>query len=135
MRGCPQYARQQTIRHESYRTAPALPFPLKPRESPGSADYGDACTSAGQVMFPLDWLMRISPAKELCAALQQMDRDGVNQLPVMTAQNGSGKVPEGWLLREMCFIMWSESRPICEVWDVSWRRDMHNGVFYNLFPI
>jgi Zn-dependent protease len=43
-----------------------------------------ATTSAGQVMLPLDRLMRISPDKQLWAALQQMDRDGVNQLPVMT---------------------------------------------------
>jgi Zn-dependent protease len=42
-----------------------------------------ATTSAGQVMLPLDQLMRISPDGELWAALQQMDRDGVNQLPVM----------------------------------------------------
>ena len=41
-------------------------------------------TSAAQAMLPLDKLMRISPDKELWAALQQMDRDGVNQLPVMT---------------------------------------------------
>jgi len=43
-----------------------------------------ATTSAGQAMLPLDRLMRISPDRELWAALQQMDRDGVNQLPVMT---------------------------------------------------
>jgi Zn-dependent protease/CBS domain-containing protein len=41
-------------------------------------------TRAAQVMIPLDKLMRISPDKELWTALQQMDRDGVNQLPVMT---------------------------------------------------
>jgi Zn-dependent protease len=41
-------------------------------------------TSAAQAMLPLDKLMRISPDKELSTALQQMDRDGVNQLPVMT---------------------------------------------------
>ncbi len=41
-------------------------------------------TSAAQAMLPLDKLMRISPDKELWTALQQMDRDGVNQLPVMT---------------------------------------------------
>ena len=41
-------------------------------------------TSAVQAMLPLDKLMRISPDKELWAALQQMDRGGVNQLPVMT---------------------------------------------------
>jgi Zn-dependent protease len=41
-------------------------------------------TSAAQAMLPLDKLVRISPDKELWTALQQMDRDGVNQLPVMT---------------------------------------------------
>ena len=41
-------------------------------------------TIAAQAMLPLDKLMRISPDKELWTALQQMDRDGVNQLPVMT---------------------------------------------------
>jgi Zn-dependent protease len=41
-------------------------------------------TRAAQVMLPLDKLIRISPDKELWTALQQMDRDGVNQLPVMT---------------------------------------------------
>ena len=41
-------------------------------------------TSAAQAMLPLDKLMRISPDKELWTALQQMDRDGVNQLPVMS---------------------------------------------------
>jgi Zn-dependent protease len=41
-------------------------------------------TSAAQAMLPLDKLMRISPDKELWTALQQMDRNGVNQLPVMT---------------------------------------------------
>lgn len=41
-------------------------------------------TSAAQVMLPLEQLKRISPDRELWTALQQMDRDGVNQLPVMT---------------------------------------------------
>lgn len=43
-----------------------------------------ANTTAAQVMIALGELKRISPDKELWAALQQMDRDGVNQLPVMT---------------------------------------------------
>ena len=43
-----------------------------------------ANTTAAQVMLPLGELKRISPDKELWTALQQMDRDGVNQLPVMT---------------------------------------------------
>jgi Zn-dependent protease/CBS domain-containing protein len=41
-------------------------------------------TSAAQAMIPVDKLKRISPEKGLWVALQQMDRDGVNQLPVMT---------------------------------------------------
>jgi Zn-dependent protease len=47
-------------------------------------------TSAAQAMLPLDKLMRISPDKELWTALQQMDRDGVNQLPVMTGSQVVG---------------------------------------------
>ena len=42
-----------------------------------------ATTSAAQVMLPLEKLKRISPDAELWTAVQQMDRDGVNQLPVM----------------------------------------------------
>ena len=40
--------------------------------------------TAGQVMLPLEKLKRIDPDTELWAAMQLMDRDGVNQLPVMT---------------------------------------------------
>ena len=41
-----------------------------------------AATSAAQVMLPLEQLKRIDPDTELWAALEKMDRDGVNQLPV-----------------------------------------------------
>jgi Zn-dependent protease/CBS domain-containing protein len=41
-----------------------------------------ATTSAAQVMLPWEQLKRIDPDTELWAALQKMDRDGVNQLPV-----------------------------------------------------
>jgi Zn-dependent protease len=41
-----------------------------------------ATTSAAEVMLPLEQLKRIDPDTELWAALQKMDRDGVNQLPV-----------------------------------------------------
>ena len=34
-------------------------------------------------MLPLEQLKRIDPDTELWAALQEMDRDGVNQLPVI----------------------------------------------------
>jgi Zn-dependent protease/CBS domain-containing protein len=41
-------------------------------------------TTAAQLMLPLEKLKRIRPDTELWSALQLMDRDGVNQLPVMT---------------------------------------------------
>ena len=43
-----------------------------------------ATTTAAQVMLPLEQLKRTDPDTGLWTALQQMDRDGVNQLPVMT---------------------------------------------------
>ncbi len=39
--------------------------------------------TAAQAMVPLDRLKRISPDAEIWTALEEMDRDGVNQLPVM----------------------------------------------------
>ena len=48
---------------------------LAPRRSSSSP-------SPAQVMPPLDQLKRIGPDPPLWSALQQMDRDGVNQLPV-----------------------------------------------------
>jgi Zn-dependent protease len=39
-------------------------------------------TQAGQVMLPLEQLKSIDPDTELWAALQKLDRNGVNQLPV-----------------------------------------------------
>lgn len=41
-----------------------------------------ATTSAAEVTLPLEQLKRTDPDAELWTALQQMDRDGVNQLPV-----------------------------------------------------
>jgi Zn-dependent protease len=41
-----------------------------------------AATSASQVMLPWEVLKHVDPDAELWAALQKMDRDGVNQLPV-----------------------------------------------------
>jgi Zn-dependent protease/predicted transcriptional regulator len=41
-----------------------------------------ATTSVAEVMLPLEQLKRTDPDTELWTALQQMDRDGVNQLPV-----------------------------------------------------
>lgn len=45
-----------------------------------------ATTLAGQVMLPLTELKHVLPGADLWAAIQLMDRDGVNQLPVMTGQ-------------------------------------------------
>ena len=47
-------------------------------------------TSAAQVMVPLEKLRRVAPDTGLWPALQQMDRAGVNQLPVMTADHVVG---------------------------------------------
>ena len=41
-----------------------------------------ATTNAAQAMIPMEQLKCIEPDAELWAALQKMDRDGVNQLPV-----------------------------------------------------
>jgi hypothetical protein len=41
-----------------------------------------ATTSSGEVMIPFEQLKRTPPEAGLWTALQQMDRDGVNQLPV-----------------------------------------------------
>jgi CBS domain-containing protein len=49
-----------------------------------------AHTTAAQVMLPVEELKRTSPNAELWTALQQMDRDGVNQLPVMTGNQVVG---------------------------------------------
>ncbi len=41
-------------------------------------------TTAAQVMIPAPQMKRVQPNAELWTALEEMDRDGVNQLPVMT---------------------------------------------------
>jgi CBS domain-containing protein len=40
-------------------------------------------TTAAQAMIPAEQMKRIRPEAELVDALGEMDRDGVNQLPVM----------------------------------------------------
>jgi len=57
------------------------------------ADWGTA--TVGQVMLPLEESRRVEPDAALSVALQLMDRDGVNQLPVM-----SGARVLGMLSRE-----------------------------------
>jgi Zn-dependent protease len=41
-----------------------------------------ATTSVAQVMLPMEQLKRVDPDTDLWVALQKMDRDGVNQLPI-----------------------------------------------------
>lgn len=52
-------------------------------------------TTAAQAMIPLAQVKRIQPDEELWAAIEEMNHDGVNQLPVMT----DGRI-EGMLRRE-----------------------------------
>jgi len=51
--------------------------------------------TTAQAMVPLEQTKRLRPDEELWAALEEMDRDGVNQLPVMV----DGKI-QGMLSRE-----------------------------------
>jgi Zn-dependent protease len=48
--------------------------------------------TAGQVMTPLEKTKTVEPQIELSKALQDMDRDGVNQLPVMQAGQVLGMI-------------------------------------------
>jgi CBS domain-containing protein len=41
-----------------------------------------ATTTTAQAMIPIEQTKRVQPDAELWAALKEMDRDGVNQLPV-----------------------------------------------------
>ncbi len=41
-------------------------------------------TTVAEAMIPMDQMKRVGPETQLWAAFQEMDRDGVNQLPVMT---------------------------------------------------
>lgn len=50
------------------------------KEIPRS-DWGER--TAGQVMIPMESLKRVQSSDSLSSALKMMDRDGVNQLPVM----------------------------------------------------
>jgi predicted transcriptional regulator len=47
-------------------------------------------TTAAQVMIPVAQIKRIQPEEELVNALGEMDRDGVNQLPVMVGDQIQG---------------------------------------------
>jgi predicted transcriptional regulator len=52
-------------------------------------------TTAAQAMTPVTDLKRIQPDMEMWAAIQEMDRNGVNQLPVMTNGHVKGMLSRG----------------------------------------
>jgi len=52
-------------------------------------------TTVEQVMIPTGQIKQIGPDTEIWAAIEEMDRDGVNQLPVML----DGQI-QGMLTRE-----------------------------------
>jgi predicted transcriptional regulator len=47
-------------------------------------------TTVNEVMIPTPQLKQIGPDTEIWQAIQAMDRDGVNQLPVMQAEQIQG---------------------------------------------
>ena len=47
-------------------------------------------TTAGHVMIPVANMESIGPEAELVEALREMDRDGVNQLPVLVGDQIQG---------------------------------------------
>lgn len=49
-----------------------------------------ATTTVAQTMIPMAQVKRVEPEAELWAALEEMDRDGVNQLPVMADGHCTG---------------------------------------------
>jgi Zn-dependent protease/CBS domain-containing protein len=54
--------------------------------------------TAAQTMIPINAVKRVGPDTELWQAMAQMDRDGVNQLPVMTDGHCMGMLSRGDLV-------------------------------------
>lgn len=52
-------------------------------------------TTVSRIMIPTERMRRIQPEADLITAIEQMDRDGVNQLPVMTGQRILGMLSRG----------------------------------------
>lgn len=55
-------------------------------------------TTAVQTMIPIKTVKRVSPETELGEAMAEMDRDGVNQLPVMVDAHCLGLLSRGDLV-------------------------------------
>lgn len=49
-------------------------------------------TTVAQAMIPIDQVKKVGPALELWPTLEQMDRDGVNQLPVVSEGHCQGMI-------------------------------------------
>ena len=58
-----------------------------------SSDW--STTTAAQVMIPVEKMKWIRPDADLVDALGEMDRDGVNQLPVMVGDQIQGMLGPG----------------------------------------
>jgi len=56
-------------------------------------------TTAAQAMVPIEKLSRIEPGAELWIAMQQMGRDGINEMPVMTGNNLVGLLSTGDIVK------------------------------------
>ena len=56
-------------------------------------------TTAAQAMVPIEKLNRIDPKAELWAAMQEMGRDGVNEMPVMAGNNLVGLLSTGDIVK------------------------------------
>jgi len=72
-----------------------------------------ATTSAAKVMLPFEQLQCVDPDTELWSAVQKMDRDGVNQMPVVEAQHVVGMLNRedviSFLLTLQEFGIWRET--------------------------
>ncbi len=64
-----------------------------------------------QVMIPADQLISVSPSTELFEAIQAMDRDGVNQLPVIEAGQIQGMLTREDVISYLRRLQTNEMRP------------------------
>jgi CBS domain-containing protein len=56
-------------------------------------------TTAAQAMIPVEKLNSIDPNAELWTAMEQMGRDGINQMPVMLGNNLVGMLSRGDIVK------------------------------------
>jgi Zn-dependent protease/CBS domain-containing protein len=80
-----------------------------------------ATTSAGQVMLPLEQLKCIGPDTELWSALEMMDRNGFNQIPVIRDQHVIGVLSREDAITFLATLQEFGSRRIKQI------SEMHNA--------